>query len=297
MSVFDPHVIARIERLELRARQVAEGFQIGAHRSPYRGISTDFAEHRLYAQGDDTRHLDWKIYARADRFYVKKYEQDTNLEVRFLVDGSRSMFFRSDAAALTKFDYAATLTASLAYLMYKQRDSVGLTLFDNDLREALPPRATYANFRHLTETLEKAVPGADTSLAGALKKIGLQIRRRGLVVVVSDFVDDLGRLGDALALHSEEGSEVILFRIEDPAERTFPYVGRAAFLGMESEGKLLGDARDLRSAYLAARQRHIDGLGDTCRQHGFMIEEAPTDAPLDALLAGFLDLRQNLFRR
>src|SRR5262249_50608439 len=121
MNSFDPHVIARIEHLDLRARQVVEGFMVGIRRSPYRGIRTDFAEHRLYTQGDDPRHLDWKIFARVDRFYIKKYEQDTNLEARFLVDCSRSMFFRSDEAALSKFEYAATLTASLAYLLHKQR--------------------------------------------------------------------------------------------------------------------------------------------------------------------------------
>jgi uncharacterized protein (DUF58 family) len=297
MNPFDPRVIARIEHLELRARQVVEGFLVGVHRSPYRGISTDFAEHRLYAQGDDTRHLDWKIYARVDRFYVKKYEQDTNLEARFLVDCSRSMFFRGDGAALSKFEYAATLTASLAYLLHRQRDAVGLTLFDSDLRATLPPRATYANFLHLAETLEKAAPGDDTGLGGALRKVGLQGQRRGLVVVVSDFVDDLGRLGEALSLHAGKGNEVLLFRVEDPEERSFPYQGPTVLLGMEKEGKLLCDPRDLRTSYLAARQRHVAALAESCRQHGCLIEEAPTDAPLDTLLAGFLDMRLALFRR
>jgi uncharacterized protein (DUF58 family) len=297
MSIFDPNVIARIEQLELRARQVVEGFMVGVHRSPYRGISTDFAEHRLYAQGDDTRHLDWKIYARVDRFYVKKFEQDTNLEARFLVDCSRSMFFQSDGAALSKFDYAATLTASLAYLLHKQRDAVGLTLFDSDLRTTLPPRATYTNFRHLIATLEKASPGADTGLGSALRKIGLQSQRRGLVVVVSDFVDDLEYLGEALSLHTGKGNEVLLFRIEDPEEESFPYRGPTVFLGMEKEGKLLCDPRDLRSAYLAARQKHVQRLAELGRQHGCLIEEAPTHAPLDSLLAGFLDIRRELLRR
>ena len=137
----------------------------------------------------------------------------------------------------------------------------------------------------------------DTGLANALRKVGLQSQRRGLVVMVSDFVDDLKRLGDALSMHTGKGNEVILFRIEDPEERTFPYSGRAAFLGMEKEGKLLGDARDLRSAYLAARQRHLDRLVETCRQHGCMMEESPTDSALDAVLAGFLDSRLALFRR
>jgi uncharacterized protein (DUF58 family) len=297
MNPFDPHIIARIEQLELRARQVVEGFMVGIHRSPYRGISTDFAEHRLYAQGDDTRHLDWKIYARVDRFYVKKYEQDTNLEARFLVDCSRSMFFRSEEAALSKYAYAATLTASLAYLLHKQRDAVGLTLFDSSLRATLPPRATYANFRLLSETLEKAAPGDDTGLASALHKIGLQGQRRGLVVVVSDFVDDLDRLGEALSLHAGKGNEVLLFRIEDPAEASFPYQGPSVLLGMEKEGKLLCDPRDLRNAYLAARQRHVQALAESCRQHGCIIEEAPTRAPLDTMFAAFLDMRLALFRR
>ena len=297
MSIFDPHIIARIERLELRARRLVEGYMIGIHRSPYRGISTDFAEHRHYVQGDDTRHLDWKIYARSDRYYVKKYEQDTNLECRLLVDCSRSMFFRSDEAALTKFEYAATLAASLAYLLHKQRDAVGLSLFDSDLRATLPPRATYGHFRHLTETLEQTTPGADTALGTALKKAALQARRRGVVVIVSDFVDDLTPLAEGLGLHDCEGNEVILFRIEDPAEKAFPYGGPTIFLGMENEGKLLCDPRDLRNHYLAERERHVGGLHEACRQHGFMMEDAPTDGALDTLLSGFLNMRSALFRR
>ena len=212
MNIFDPHTIARIERLEIRARRLVEGYIIGIHRSPYRGISTDFAEHRHYVQGDDTRHLDWKIFARSDRYYVKKYEQDTNLEARFLLDCSKSMFFKSDEAAMSKFEYGATMIASLGYLLHKQRDAIGLTLFDTDMRTTLPPRATYSHFRHMAETMEKATPGGDTGLAKVLKKVGMQIGRRGLVVVVSDFIDDVSALGEALGLHDTEGNEVILFR-------------------------------------------------------------------------------------
>jgi uncharacterized protein (DUF58 family) len=297
MNVFDPHIIARIERLELRARRLVEGYMIGIHRSPYRGISTDFAEHRHYVQGDDTRHLDWKIYARSDRFYVKKYEQDTNLEARFLVDCSRSMFFRSDGAAMTKFEYAATMTASLAYLLHKQRDAVGLTLFDSDLRTALQPRASYSHFQHLARTLEEAGPGGDTALGKTLKKLGLQIQRRGLVVVISDFLDDLTPLAEGLGLHDSEGNEVILFRVEDPAEKAFPYGGPTVFLGLENEGKLLCDPRDLRNHYLAEREAHVRGLYEACRQHGFMMEDAPTDAPLDSVLSGFLNMRAQFLHR
>ena len=297
MNVFDPHIIARIDRLELRARTIVEGFMLGIHRSPYHGISTDFAEHRHYVQGDDTRHLDWKVYARSDRFYVKKYEQDTNLEARFLVDCSRSMFFKSADAAMSKFEYAATLVASLAYLLQKQRDAVGLTLFDNALRTTLPPRATFAHFRHMTDTLENATPGGDTALGNALKKLGMALRRRGLVIVVSDFLDELDDFGHGLALHAVEGNEVILFRVEDPEEKEFPYRGSTLFLGMENEGRMLCDPLDLRREYLVERERHIARLYDACRRHGFMMEEALTDQPLDGMLSGFLNMRAALFRR
>lgn len=297
MNIFDPHVIGRIERLELRARRLVEGFMIGIHRSPYHGISTDFAEHRHYVQGDDTRHLDWKIYARSDRFYVKKYEQDTNLEARFLLDCSNSMFFKSEDAPMSKFEYASTLVASLAYLLHRQRDAVGLTLFDSDIRETVQPRASFAHFRHMMDLLEEATPGDDTGIAGVLKKLGMQIRRRGLVIVVSDFVDDLDEFGQGLGLHDVEGNEVILFRIEDPIEETFPYRGATIFLGMEKEGKLVCNPLDLRMHYLAEREQHIHKLHDACRQHGYMMEETLTDAPLDSMLSGFLNMRSELFRR
>jgi len=297
VAIFDPHVIARIEQLELRARRLVEGFLIGIHRSPYHGISTDFAEHRHYVQGDDTRHLDWKIYARSDRFYVKKYEQDTNLEATFLVDCSRSMFFASDDAPTTKYEYAATLVASLAYLLHRQRDAVGLTLFDDRIRQALPPRASLAHYRHLVETLETATPGEDTALGGALRKLGLQLARRGLVIVVSDFLDEINPLAEALSLHDCEGNEVILFRVEDPAERTFPFGGPSVLLGLEREAKITCDPRDLRQDYLAQRARHVAELHEACRKHSFLLEEAPTDSPAEDVLQGFLNLRGELFRR
>jgi uncharacterized protein (DUF58 family) len=207
------------------------------------------------------------------------------------------MFFKGEAAAMSKFDYAATLVASLAWLLHKQRDAVGLTLFDSELRLQLPPRASYSHFRQVVEAMEKATPGADTGLGQVLKKVGMQIRRRGLVVVVSDFVANLAGFGEALGLHDGEGNEVVLFRIEDPDERLFPYRGAALLRGMENEGELLCDPRDLRNSYLAARERHVQALYQSCRRHGFMVEDVPTDAPLDGMLSGFLNLRSALFRR
>ena len=296
-NIFDPKVIASIDRLELRARRLVEGFMVGIHRSPYRGVSTDFAEHRLYAQGDDLRHLDWKVFARSDHFYVKRYEQETNMEVRFLVDCSRSMFFKGGDAALTKFEYASTLAASLAYLLLKQNDAIGLNLFDRDVRSALPPRATMAHFRHITDMLEAATPGDDTGLGNALKKTAIQIKRAGMVVVISDFLDHLSPFSESLSLLDFEGNEVILFRIEDPWEKTFPFRGRTMFLGMENEGKLLCDPLDLKTHYLKERERNVTGLYDICRRHGFFMEQVLTTDSLDGMLAGFLNARAGVRAR
>lgn len=290
-NVFDPKVIGTLERLELRARRLVEGFMIGIHRSPYRGISTDFVDHRPYVQGDDLRHLDWKVYARSDRFYVKRYEQETNMEVRFLVDASKSMFYKSDEAPMTKYEYAATLAASLAYLVFKQNDAIGLNVFDGDLRTTLPPRATFAQFKQLTNTLEKSGPGGDTGLGTALRKTGFQIKRRSMIIVVSDFLDDLSTFGEGLSLLSFRGNEVILFRIEDPWEREFPYRGRTIFLGMENDGRLMCDPLDLRIHYLRERERHISELFDMCRRHSFFMEQTLTTDPLDGMFSAFLNTR------
>ena len=215
-NFFDPQVFAAVERLELRARRLVEGFMLGAHRSPFRGVSTDFAEHRLYVQGDDTRHLDWKVYARTDHFYVKRYEQDTNMEVRFLIDGSRSMFFRSDEAPLTKFAYGATLAATLAYLLLGQGDAIGMNLFDRKVRLTFPPRSTMAHFRRIVEALEKAAPGPDTGLAESLRETAMQIKRAGMVIVVSDILAPLDAFAESLGLLNFKGDEVLLFRIGLP---------------------------------------------------------------------------------
>lgn len=290
-SFFDPRVFAAVARMDLRARRLVEGFMLGAHRSPFRGVSTDFAEHRLYVQGDDTRHLDWKVYARTDHFYVKRYEQETNMEVRFLIDGSRSMFFRSDEAPMSKFEYGATLAATLAYLLLGQGDAIGLNLFDSDVRLTFPPRSTVAHFRRIVEALEKATPGPDTKLAEALRKTAMQIKRAGMVIVISDFLAPLDSFSEGLGLLNFEGNDVLLFRIEDPCEKMFPYTGRTVFLGSEGEGKLLCDPRDLRQHYLSERERNVRLLYDICRRHAFVMEQVVTTEPLDGLLTGFLNAR------
>lgn len=294
---FDPHVIARVKGFDLRSLRLVESLMAGMHKSRLRGISTDFAQHRPYAPGDDTRHLDWKVFARTDRFYLKEYEAETNMPVRFLLDTSRSMFFQSPEAAMPKFAYAATIVATLAYLLLQQKDTFGLVLFDEKPHTLLPARGSGAHFRSIVRAMSEAAPGGTTALAAALAAIAPQLKHRGLLVVVSDFIADTDHLGDALGQVSFLGQDVVLFHVEDPAERDFPFAGQTIFLGPEAEGKLVCEPRDLRRAYLAERARHLEAIHQLCLRFGYQLEHMPTDARLDAVLAGFLALRQARRRR
>lgn len=288
---FDPHVIGRIKSLELRSLRLVESYMAGMHKSRLLGISTEFAQHRQYVPGDDTKHLDWKIFAKTDRFYVKQYEAETNMQVLFLLDTSNSMFYKSEHAAMSKFDYAATVACALSYLLLEQKDLFGVTLFDERVHDVTRPRGAGSHFRNIVRLLEGARPTGKTSLSRSISDLAPQIRRKGLVAIVSDFVDDLDELGLSLGQLSFAGQDVILFHVEDPVERDFPFAGQTIFLGMEAEGKLLCEPRDLRNAYLTERRRHLDLIRDACLQFGYDLEDMHTDGRLDATLAGVLSLR------
>ncbi|HUT33168.1 MAG TPA: DUF58 domain-containing protein [Planctomycetota bacterium] len=294
---FDPHVIARVRGLDVRSLRLVESLMAGIHRSRLRGISTDFSQHRPYVPGDDTRHLDWKVFARTDRFYLKEYEAETNMPVRFLLDTSHSMFFQSPEAAMSKYEYAATIVATLAYLLMQQKDTFGLALFDEKVRALLPAKGSAAHFRGLVRAMSEATAGGKTSIAGALAALAPQLKHRGLVVVVSDFVADTDRFGEGLGQMSFLGQDVVLFHVEDPVEREFPFAGQTVFLGLEQEGKLVCEPRDLRRAYLAERRRHLGAIQEVCLRFGYELEDMPTDARLDVILSGFLSLRQARRRR
>jgi uncharacterized protein (DUF58 family) len=290
-SLFDPHVISRIEGMTLRSRRLVEGYMTGMHRSRLRGMSTEFAQHRPYAQGDDPRHLDWKAFAKSDRYYIKEHESETNLRCMFCLDSSHSMFFKSREAAMSKFEYAATVVASLSYLLMTQKDAFGLVLFDDKVRAAWPCRSSGGHFLNVVDVLEGAEPGGQTNLARALAAVAPQMRRKGLVVVVSDFVDDPESFNLSLARLIYAGHDVVLFHVEDPVERDFPFGGQTIFLGLEGEGKLLCEAADLREAYLGERRAHVEALRDMGRRMAFDVEEMSTDEGLDAALSGFFAYR------
>lgn len=289
---FDPHVLARVDGYELRSLRLVESFMTGMHKSRLLGISTEFAQHRQYVPGDDTKHLDWKVFAKTDRYFVKQYEAETNMQVVFLLDCSQSMFFRGQAAAMSKFDYAATIAATLSYLLLQQKDSFGLALFDGKLRTVTPARGAQSHFRNLVRLMQDARPTQQTDLAEACFQIAPQLKRRSLLVVLSDLLTPTDRLALGLGQISFGQHDLILFHVEDAEERDFPYRGQTIFNGSENEGKLLCEPRDLRQAYLNARRKHLAALRQSSLQLGYNVVEMPTDARMDDTLSHFLAYRQ-----
>jgi len=285
---FDPHVIGRIKGFELRSLRLVESYMAGIHKSRLLGISTEFSQHRQYVPGDDTKHLDWKVYAKTDRFYVKQYEAETNMKVFFVLDTSNSMHFKSEDAAMSKFDYAATVVASLGFLLMQQKDTFGLILFDEEVRNTLPAKGSHTHFRNFTSLLDAAAPGGQTNLGDALFALGPHLKSRGVVIVLSDFLAEMEHFNMALGQMSFGNHDVAMFHVQDPLERDFPFAGQTIFLGPEDEGRLLCDPRDLRNAYLRAKRRHADGLRSMALRFGFDVETVDTDARLDEILSRFL---------
>lgn len=287
----DPHVLGRVKGYDLRSRRLVESHMAGMHKSRLLGISNEFAQHRQYVPGDDTKHLDWKVFAKTDRFYVKQYEAETNMRVVFLLDASRSMFFQSETAGMSKFAYAATVLSTLAYLLTRQKDAFGMVLFDRAVRTYLPPKGSHTHFRNMVDVLDNASPGEETDLTGVLLTIMPQLKRRSLIVVLSDFVFDVDRLHLAIGQLSYGDHDAVFFHVEDPLEREFSFAGQTIFIGPEAEGRLRCDPRDLRQAYLVARENHLVTVRNACRQFGFDLEEVATDARLDETLSKFLAFR------
>jgi uncharacterized protein (DUF58 family) len=247
-KLIDPTALMSIRSLELRARAVVEGFWSGMHRSPYHGFSVEFTEYRQYTPGDDPRYLDWRVFARSDRYFIKKYEDETNLRVHLLVDQSRSMDFSSSGH--TKATYAATLAATLAYFLYLQGDAVGLLTFDETVREFLPARHRVGHLRQLMLSLERPSSGRSTDLVAPLERITSLIRKRGLVVLLSDFLAPIDRLERNLVALTAGGHEVNVFQIADPAELNLGIEAPSLFEDVESNRTIYIDPSSARAEYM-----------------------------------------------
>lgn len=289
---FDPEGLARVGHMELVARQVVEGFLTGRHRSPYHGFSVEYLDHRQYAPGDEIRTIDWKILARTDKYYVKLFEDETNLRAYILLDCSRSMAFKSGAQS--KLEYGSYLAAALAYLMLHQNDAVGLILFDSEVRQYLPPKARPTQFRRILESLETPPGNEDTDVGAVLHDVAERIHRRSLVVVISDLIDDVEKVANGLQHFRHDHHEVIAFHVLDDAELTFPYDRLTRFKDMEGAGRVVVNPKGLRSRYLARMQTFLEGVQAACFERGISYNLANTKEPYDAFLAAYLEKRSRL---
>ena len=294
-SLIDPQALMNIRSLELRARAVVEGFLHGLHRSPYHGFSVEFTEYRPYTAGDDPRYLDWRVLARSDRYFLKKYEDETNLRCHLLVDHSRSMDYGT--RGYTKARYAATLAATLAYFLHLQGDAVGLLTFDEKVRDFLPARHRPGHLRQLMFALEKPAGGRATDLASPLERITSLVRKRGLVALVSDFLAPLDRLERDLLALTACGHEVTVFQVLDPAELNLGLDQAALFEDAESGRTLYLDPATARAGYVKKLDAHCAALRASCRKLGIGYHLLAADQPLEIALFEFLQERMTRGRR
>jgi uncharacterized protein (DUF58 family) len=288
-GLIDPATLMAIKDLELRARVVVEGFWKGIHRSPYHGFSVEFTEYRPYTPGDDPRYLDWRLYARTDRYYIKKFEDETNLRCFLLVDNSRSMTYGS--LAWTKAQYAHTLAATLAYFLSGQGDAVGLLTFDEAIREYLPARNRPGHLRHLMLMLEKPATGTSTDINAALNRIIDVVRRRGLVILISDLLTPLASLEKNLTALAAWGHELVLFQVLDPAELKFTFDQASIFEDVESQRGLYIDPAVARRDYLQRFDEHNAAVQTITDKLGASYVRFGTDRPLELALFDFMRAR------
>jgi len=286
----DPRTLQRLGSLEVAARQIVEGLRVGMHRSPLRGFSTEFDQHRQYVPGDSLRHIDWRVYGRTERYYVKLYEAETNFDANLLLDASRSMRFRS--GKLSKLDYAKFLAASLAHLISAQRDAVGLAVFDDRLREYLEPRSSPAVVRDIAELLERAGGGPRTDVTALLHQFAQRIPRRGVVILISDLLDCDRDLLRGLEHLRFRGHDVAVFHTLDPAELSFEFDGARRFRGLEQHQALTAQPRRIRRAYLRELNRFLGNVREACEKARVDYKLVDTSRPVDAVLSEFLTARR-----
>ena len=295
----DPKVLGRIQRLDLMARLVVEGFLSGMHRSPFHGPAVEFAQHRQYTPGDDIKHIDWKVHAKTDRYYIKQYEQETNLKATFLVDVSESMRYASTAArnGMSKYHYAACVAASLGLLLLKQQDAVGLATFDEDLRSVVPAAASPNHIKALVHALDTARIANKTSLEPVCHSLAEKIPRRGMVCLVSDLLVDTDGLIRGLQHFRHREHEVMVMHVLDQDELTFPFQGNTMFTALEGAGRLAVEPRALRDGYLRALDEFCGDVRRRCVANRIDYKLISTADNLGSALSSFLAAKAAAARR
>jgi uncharacterized protein (DUF58 family) len=295
LNHFDPKVLAGVKGLYLRSRFVVDGVMVGIHASRAKGVSSEFEEHRGYAPGDDTRHIDWKAFAKFDRYFIKEYHETTNLKATLVVDCSSSMGYASDG--VSKFDYGSTLAASLAHLMLKQQDAVGLITFSDKIEKRLPPKGSHDHLFSILKVLEDTKPSGKTSAASVLQDLAASLKRRGLIILISDLLDKPEEVTKGLKQLRSRGSEVIVFHLLDRDELEFPFKEPSLFQDLEDELSLLADPQAIRKAYLETLQALIDQYRQACVSHRIDYSLFDTSVALDRALVKYLNWRQRFRAR
>lgn len=289
----DPDTIAQLGNLELKARLIVEGFITGMHKSPYHGFSVEFSQHRQYRPGDEIRFVDWRVYGRTGRYYVKEFEEETNLRAMLAIDTSASMGFASKGN-ITKFDYACYLAAAMAMLMIQQRDAVGLTLYNNKIEKFLQPNSKPSYISQILSELENTTPSDTTGTAEALDVLAERIKRRGLVILFSDFFDKQESIIEALRHLRHKRHEVLLFHILDPREIDFDFGAVANFIDLETNEKLVTQPHQIRKSYESTIKQFIDNLKKECIHHKVDYNLITTDVPFDKALLDYVIKRQKM---
>lgn len=284
-----PEELSRISRLEVRARHVVEGFLSGLHRSPYFGQSIEFVQHREYVPGDDFRRIDWKVWSKTDKYYIKQYEEDTNLRTTLVVDLSESMQFGT--GAMTKYEYGCTIAAALTYLLLRQQDSVSLITFDESIRTEIPPRSQQKHLHAILAALDAESPSRKTDMYGVLRQVADRQSRKGLVVIISDLLTERESLFRGLKLLRHRGHDVLVLHVMDDEELDFNFSGTTLFEGMEEMPDLVCDPRSLREGYLRAMHAFLDELRRHCAGHVIDFQTIRTSEHLDAALRHYLNHR------
>jgi uncharacterized protein (DUF58 family) len=291
----DPKVLNKITRLDLKARHIVEGFVSGMHKSPYHGFSVEFAEHREYAPGDDLKHLDWKVFGRSDRLYIKEYELETNLRSHILLDSSESMDYGSGETS--KLELACLIAASMAHLILRQQDAVGIVTFDKEVRSFVPSHSGKGQMNAVLGTLGGASASNKTDISTVFHQLAERFTRKGLVIIISDLFDDPDRIMKALQHFRHRRQDVIVFHVLDEYEVTFPFQRMTMFEGLEEYPKLLVDPRALRQAYIEEVERFVARIKRGCVLNSIDYAQITTDRPLDIELTKYLASRLALGRR
>ncbi len=293
-TFLDPAIVLKLKSLELRAKSVVEGFMVGLHKSPYHGFSVEFSEHRPYMQGDPVKNLDWKVYAKSEKYFVKQFEDETNLIAHVIVDVSNSMDYKH-TGSITKFEYAATLAASMIYLMINQHDAVGLTLFSDKIESYIPPKASKLNLRKLLTELALTKPHGKTQTADSLNRIAENVKKRGLIILLSDFFDDVDKVLSAIKKFHYKKNEIIVFQILDPVEVNFSFGKDAVFIDKETGEEMTTQPFQIQKAYGETMRDFLHKIKSECLRNGIDYNLIETTYSFDRALFNYFKKRRQMF--